>query len=554
MIGYLCKYTPIELFYGFGETPELIDPQPDAAQEADVHPNLCSFAKSAYSHCQASRITQIVATNCCDSVKRIYDALAKDGSFCAMLSLPRLYTPESVRLYAAELAGFIQKYQAATGKNFDKALFRQAVSAVSWVQEPQDHIAVLGARVPSRLLNAARESCTLPILDYTCTGQARRFGPLPDTDELEPLLEWYANELLRQSPCMRMQDISRRSAYASNPHLKGVIYHTIKFCDYYGFEYAELKKTSCLPILKLETDYTDAGGGQLQTRMEAYFESFGILAGHNGQIQVKTPEIKKMQNNQATYFAGIDSGSTSTDAVLIDGRRNILGYSIVPTGGRSIDGAQAALANVLAKCGVQKENVASIIATGYGRNAVEMGNPVTEITCHAKGAFFLNPQVRTIVDIGGQDSKIIKLDESGNILDFTMNDKCAAGTGRFLEMMAHTLGLGLEKFAKTGLNWSEDIKISSMCSVFAESEVISLIAQNKALPDIVHGINQAITSRIYAMIARLNCSPVYMMTGGVAKNRGVVLELSRKLGQEIVTDAEPQICGALGAALIAMER
>ncbi|MEI6102055.1 MAG: acyl-CoA dehydratase activase [Eubacteriales bacterium] len=140
------------------------------------------------------------------------------------------------------------------------------------------------------------------------------------------------------------------------------------------------------------------------------------------------------------------------------------------------------------------------------------------------------------------------------ILDFSMNDKCAAGTGRFLEMMANTLGMKLETFAKEGLHWTEDVKISSMCSVFAESEVISLIAQNKARPDIVHGINQSIVSRIYAMIARLNCTPVYMMTGGVAKNKGVVLELSKKLVAEIATDAEPQICGALGAALIAAER
>ena len=132
-----------------------------------------------------------------------------------------------------------------------------------------------------------------------------------------------------------------------------------------------------------------------------------------------------------------------------------------------------------------------------------------------------------------------------------MNDKCAAGTGRFLEMMANTLGMDLKDFALLGLNWSEDIKISSMCSVFAESEVISLIAQNKSRQDIAHGINQAITTRIYAMIARLNCSPVYMMTGGVAKNKGVVLELSKKLGEEIALGAEPQICGALGAALIA---
>jgi predicted CoA-substrate-specific enzyme activase len=552
MIGYLCKYTPVELFYGFGETPQLIDPQPEAGQEADVHPNLCSFAKSAYSHCAANHIN-IVATNCCDSVKRIYDALETKVSFRAMLSLPRVKTPESIRLYAAELAGLIQKFEAAEGKKFDKALFKKAASNTFTVKEQgADYIAVLGARMPFWLLQAAQECCILPIQDLTCTGQTRSFGPMPGTEDLDELLEWYAGELLGQTPCMRMQDISQRSEYTSNPHLKGIIYHTIKFCDYYGFEYAGLKKSGSLPILKLETDYTDAGAGQLKTRLEAYFESLGNLA--DSEAQSSAANQIKLQNEQTKYYVGIDSGSTSTDAVLLDEHRNILGYSIVPTGGRSIDGAQQALADVLAKCGVQKKDVTKTIATGYGRNAVEMGDPVTEITCHAKGAFFLNPQVRTIIDIGGQDSKIIKLDASGSILDFTMNDKCAAGTGRFLEMMANTLALGLEEFAQTGLKWTEDIKISSMCSVFAESEVISLIAQNKAMPDIVHGINQAIVARIYAMIARLNCSGVYMMTGGVAKNRGVVLELSKKLGGEIAIAKEPQICGALGAALIAMER
>lgn len=554
MIGYLCKYTPIELFLGFGETPELIDPQPAAGQEADVHPNLCSFAKSAYSHCAQNKIGQIVATNCCDSIKRIYDALGEKTSFRAMLNLPRVQTPGAVRLYAAELKGLIRAYETAAGKAFNKDSFKKAITAAPASKAPtEDHIAVLGARMPSRLLETAQECCSLPILDYTCTGQTRGFGPMPDTDGLDALLEWYAGELLAQIPCMRMQDVSQRSAFASNPHLKGILYHTIKFCDYYGFEYADLKKISALPILKLETDYTDAGEGQLKTRLQAFYESLGILTEPETR-QATTPKRITMQSNHVKYYAGIDSGSTSTDAVLIDSGRSILGYSIVPTGGRSIDGARSALEDVLAKCGIEKERVSGIIATGYGRNAVEMGDPVTEITCHAKGAFFLNPRVRTIVDIGGQDSKIIKLDGNGNILDFTMNDKCAAGTGRFLEMMAHTLAMGLEEFAAMGLNWTEDIKISSMCSVFAESEVISLIAQNKAKPDIVHGINQAITTRIYAMIARLNCSPVYMMTGGVAKNKGVVMELSKKLGEEIAIGKEPQICGALGAALIASER
>lgn len=546
MIGYLCKYTPIELFSGFHESPELIAPSPTDAQDAALHPNLCSYAKTAYRYCMDNHISEIVFTNCCDSLKRISDVMKNSASFQVMLNLPRVQTEDSVRLFARELMDFIQKYEAYADRKFDCAAFKQAVRDASAAEDAiADSAAVLGARMPEELLNTVRECCSIPVLDLTCTGQTRGFGAVPDTEDLPELMEWYAGELLGQFPCMRMQDISFRKGLYASPHLKGIIYHTIKFCDYYGFEYAFLKKHAHLPILKLETDYTDTGTGQIRTRIEAFWESLGLLAA-----PPQSGPLKASEKNR--FFAGIDSGSTSTDAVLLDENLNIVAYSILPTGGRSIDGARNALEGVLQKSGIDRDQLANIVATGYGRNAIEMGsNPVTEITCHAKGAYHINPSVRTIIDIGGQDSKIIKLDQQGNILDFSMNDKCAAGTGRFLEMMASTLGMDLTDFARLGLDWSEDIKISSMCSVFAESEVISLIAQNKSKPDIIHGINQSITTRIFAMIARLNCTPVYMMTGGVAKNKGVLMELSRKLETDIITGSEPQICGALGAALIA---
>ncbi|MEI6100624.1 MAG: 2-hydroxyacyl-CoA dehydratase, partial [Eubacteriales bacterium] len=353
MIGYLCKYTPIELFYGFGETPQLIDPLPMDSQNADLHPNLCSFAKSACTHCVQNNVSQIVFTSCCDSIKRIYDVLGTSVSFESMLSLPRVHTPESVRLYADGLMQFIQKFGDYADRKFDVESFKQAVLAASSAKQPEDqpHIAVLGARMPAGLLQSAQDCCTLPILDNTCTGQTRVFGAMPKTNDLQALMEWYAGELLSQPPCMRMQDVSQRSDYSSNTHLKGIIYHTIKFCDYYGFEYAALKKSSSLPVLKLESDYADAGSGQFRTRIEAFFESLGILSE---PAPASTPTYIKQTVSQK-YFAGIDSGSTSTDAVLLDGDLNILGYSILPTGGRSVDGAQAALKDLLAKCGIQYE-------------------------------------------------------------------------------------------------------------------------------------------------------------------------------------------------------
>ena len=181
---------------------------------------------------------------------------------------------------------------------------------------------------------------------------------------------------------------------------------------------------------------------------------------------------------------------------------------------------------------------------------------ITEITCHAKGAHYLNPRVRTVIDIGGQDIKAISIDENGAVKNFLMNDKCAAGTGRFLEMMARTLGLSLEEMSTKGLEWKENVVISSMCTVFAESEVVSLVAQNKNVADIIHGLNVSVASKVGALAARLgkNNPGEYMMTGGVAKNKGITNALEEKLGAKLYICDEAQLCGALGAALFAYEK
>ena len=161
--------------------------------------------------------------------------------------------------------------------------------------------------------------------------------------------------------------------------------------------------------------------------------------------------------------------------------------------------------------------------------------------------------MRTIIDIGGQDSKVIRLDDEGNVTDFVMNDKCAAGTGRFIEMMAQSLQLSLEEMSTYGLKWDEDIAISSMCSVFAQSEVVSLIASGQKLEDIVHGINNSLASKVVSLGKRGKLKKEFMMTGGVARNIGVVRAIEDKLEAEVIVPQEPDICGALGAALIAAE-
>ena len=227
---------------------------------------------------------------------------------------------------------------------------------------------------------------------------------------------------------------------------------------------------------------------------------------------------------------------------------------VLPTGAGAAVGAERALEEALKEAGLHREDIDALVTTGYGRTAIQAGDKsITEITCHAKGAHHLDPDVRTVVDIGGQDSKVIRIDENGAVENFVMNDKCAAGTGRFLEMMARTMEMDLDDMSETGLTYKEDITISSMCTVFAESEVVSLIAQNKETDDIVHGLNKAVATKTAALAKRVGGQEKYMMTGGVSKNKGLVKTLEEKLGTSLVIHKDAQLCGALGAALFALE-
>ena len=255
------------------------------------------------------------------------------------------------------------------------------------------------------------------------------------------------------------------------------------------------------------------------------------------------------------YFAGIDVGSLSTEAVIIDEQRNIIGSSIINTGVHSTTAANESLSIVLRKSGLNQRDILKTVATGYGRAAVSNADKqMTEITCHAVGAFQLFPEVRTVIDIGGQDSKVIHLDQDGKLVDFAMNDKCAAGTGRFLEIMAERLEIELDKLGDIALLAERAVDISSTCTVFAESEVVSLVANNHPRDEIIRGLHVAIVNRIWSQIQTVGIHGQVAMTGGVAHNRGVVQLLEEKLGQMLKIHTEPQIVGALGAAILASKR
>jgi len=248
---------------------------------------------------------------------------------------------------------------------------------------------------------------------------------------------------------------------------------------------------------------------------------------------------------------GIDVGSiTAKAAVVRDGR--VVYDKLILTGYNARQAGENVFETILKELGIDASSVDKIISTGYGRNSVKMADKaVTEITCHAAGAHYLNPAVRAVIDIGGQDSKAIALDQAGKVKNFAMNDKCAAGTGRFLEVMAKALEVDLDDFGQFSLGADQPAKISSLCTVFAESEVISLIATGEKRENIIAGIHESIAARVVAMANRTGLQAPIMMTGGVAKNIGVVKAIERKIGKKIEVSPQSQLTGAIGAALLA---
>jgi len=252
------------------------------------------------------------------------------------------------------------------------------------------------------------------------------------------------------------------------------------------------------------------------------------------------------------YVAGIDVGSLSTEVLILDMEGGIAGYAIVLTGANSTDAALLALERALAVSGITRDQIRRVVATGYGRVSIPFADKrVTEISCHAIGAFHLFPDTGIVIDIGGQDSKVIRVGDGGKVLDFTMNDKCAAGTGRFLEVMAAKLQVELDDMGPLSLKAGGEVGISSVCTVFAESEVVSLVARNHPKEEIIRGLHRAIVNRVWSMVKGIGIHGAVTMSGGVAKNTGVVRLMEEKLGQTIHVYSEPQIIGALGAALMA---
>lgn len=255
------------------------------------------------------------------------------------------------------------------------------------------------------------------------------------------------------------------------------------------------------------------------------------------------------------YAAGVDVGSTQTKAAIINDAGVLVGRSLIDTGANVVLAAEHAYELALADAGLEEREVGFIVGTGYGRYRVTFGDTqVTEISCHGRGAVHMFPNTRTVVDMGGQDTKAIRVKANGEIADFCMNDKCAAGTGRFLGAAAAALEIPIGELGPMALQSERPVKITTTCTVFAESEVLSWVAKGKKIEDILQGVHQSIVSRSLGLMRRVGIDPEVTFTGGVTKNIGMVRALEAALGYQVNVSDDSPYMGALGAALFALER
>ena len=631
-IGYVCKYAPLEALEAMGAHMERIEPDESLvsfdAAESCMHANVCSFAKATFETVLSGSFDGIVLTTCCDSMRRLADALRAQAPdlFIHVLDVPRDTGEAACALFERRVSELLSAYGEFANVDFSEAkLFtqlggtlcpaegtcdspleldlarlhseaaqpsfrlaksssvsqdsiyrdkagdaearsegceaseRSATAAAAAAQvdnalQPQTHfsptmpnVGIAGARANAEIKRILEAHGVNIAFDITCTNAIRRFVPRK-TDTLAQ----YAHDVLTQLPCARMRDISPRKGFFDRalPQVDGLVYHTVQFCDMYSYEYSDLKRTSPVPILALETDCTAQSRGQMLTRLEAFLESIGASQTEHPESQKGSP-----MSTAATFVVGLDSGSTSTNAVVMNEARKIVASVVIRTGAKAGASAERAYREVLERAGITPDQVACTIATGYGRVSIPFADEnVTEISCHGRGAHYFNPDVRTILDIGGQDSKAIHVNAAGEVTDFAMNDKCAAGTGRFLEMIARSLEISLDELGPAALESKKRLEIASMCSVFAESEVISLIANNEEKPDIAAGVCRAVAGKAYSLMRRVGLEGAYMMTGGVAQNPGVVRAVEELIGEKLFICEDPEIVGATGAALLVLEK
>lgn len=358
MIGYICKYTPIEIFESMGLEMKRIEPEVASFNQADtlMHPNICSFAKGVLEDVLANHYEGIILTTCCDSIRRLYDVLVEKlpDTFIYILDIPRITKDGGIKLYELRIREMLTAYEKFSGKKLDEKkleaiLQRESENQRSIHPAKGTRIGILGARANKSIHKILEEHGAEVAFDITCTGLDRKL-----LYEKDNVFTGYVRGLLSQFPCMRMETAANRDLliqkYADSAD--GIIYHTVQFCDSYSYEYAWLKEIIQKPLLLLETDNTTQSYGQILTRMEAFLES--VQKSGNDRKKLAKQKIRTSEGEKTMYVMGIDSGSTSTNAVIMDDARNIKAFSVIRTGAKSGESAERILADVLEKARLKK--------------------------------------------------------------------------------------------------------------------------------------------------------------------------------------------------------
>lgn len=567
MIYYSCSYIPMEVLLGSdSEFHRITSVAPVSCHELGC--NLCGYAKTVYEKgMELSSGDYLLIADSCDAMRRIGDLLSELSSARVfILRLPWKRDADAVEFLSGEigdLTTFLENSGVAVNLHTGIGRFNDLVDHVLTNEirvEGADlsrlYLSALDgnkAKIDSNLVsrgprkrialsggvtdigafdNAVEKAGGIMVSNDTCLG--RRPFSSKTADNIEPLTAIAERLLKWRSPCARFSE----TISASDESADATVFVVPKFCDFFDF----VRPRDNMKTYRVELDFPLNSDGQLTTRIGALMEkndSRSVLHSEEGTTVI---------------YAGVDSGSTTTNGVLIDGKGRIIFSKTVKTGIRASNTAEGLMQEMTEFSRKNGNQIGKCISTGYGRLLVSSASDkITEISCHARGVFELFPEARGIIDIGGQDSKVIRLNSGGNVEDFAMNDKCAAGTGRFLEVMASALEMDTEKMSSLARKSKKDISISSVCTVFAESEVVSLIGMGERIEDISAGLFKAIAKRVGAMYSRLGSPTPLVFTGGVARNAGVVEAMKMLFKTEILIPDVPDIMGAYGAALFARE-
>ncbi len=587
-------------------------------EETGLSRNVCPYMHGVLRSFRdfKGRIARAVLTDSCDAMKKVFDILALESFPVDMLSVPRKQTEEASAFFALQLEHLYRELCKERNILPDPERVREHISRYDKVRGLLEEIRenrllpsyadffglkrkVLQSSPDEGILalrkvlrknsgrstdNTKEHENTIPVIitgspvsgeqvfriiedagftivyNDSCLDTRwldRRLEPTVSDNPFKDLSRIY----LSRTPCARMHDrkteLDAMGARYSR-EVKGIIHFRMPFCDLYGFDLVHLMsnlgKEAVLPI---EADGSQQSEGQIKTRVQAFAEMVKSARQPEpgGPVKNRGVSVRRTSVKKERYYCGIDIGSTTVDGVIIDGGGNILCHRIMKTGPRADKASHTMLQQMVHEVSLTIEEIERIVATGYGRESLSFAqDTVTEISCHAKGVRHLLPETRFVVDIGGQDSKVIKIDGTGKVRDFQMNDKCAAGTGRFLEVMAHSLEVDISAMSDLSLEKGEIVPISSVCTVFAESEVISLLGKGYEPSSIVKGIYRSITNRIEGMVRRVGPVEPAAITGGGALNRGLVRHLEERVGLSFTSPDIPQIVGAVGAALYAREQ